>query len=990
MYPITENIFKLFTDSGSQKAKITVFQKDGSTFELTEADICTGGLSVDRYSAKGQEIEIGSAVSAELSLTLRNDGKFNGNRFQGAELFVQVGVYDTITPRLITTENHFEMQTELGTTLEVESFNRMPEDISYTTVYIPLGWFKVDNTPRALSTISISALDRMMCFDKYVRKTDLRFPCAVSELLLEICRICDVPLADNAVSALTNADYVISVYPEQENLTYRTLLIWIAQITGTCAYIDWNGQLRLEWYGEQSNAIELDESMRYSSDLQEQFITITGMEVQSNETVFKSKAYEDAYIVSIEGNLLVQENVQNVVDALGEKIVGFSYIPFEATTIPLPFLFPMDGIDFVKQGVHHATILTNVNYTLNGSTVLSAKGETEDLNNISDPPPFAPSQSVVIGQIKQSIVATESQLTTHEKATDYLNQTAASALGLYHTEITDENGATTYYWHDGSTLKDSMYICMRNAGGSFSTNTGWKDGNPVWDEGTDKYGNAVCSLLNAIGIQAEWIRAESISTDKLSIGQSERGTNLIQDSSFESNSLYVDAKFDFEIEEYTDFSHNDYWNYVQFSDGDTYDPSATDGDLILYAYAPEEGSGFDGNKAMIDIAVPPVWDGYKQDVRDKHLFGVETRNSIPINMVTHTLSFYYRFHYDPIGDFSSEPMDETLIDSTGNGRFVIKIQWQDVNGNQIGFSKCSFSVVTNSSAKWERHHEQVTPPNNAVSAKLLIGAECTDEAILSDDGSPINYLYYDLDGILFEEGTALQSWTCSQEEVKSTGVIIDSKGLNIADGKIYVSDALGRKVMYTDAYQILNLIGGVTAQKYNPISGDVSARVQLLPLQYNEKAFLGNSFLGLRYEVMASNGQKHDLGGVGVRFEQQYDVNYNLIPHPESDQRRLLSFESENGFEFNGARAVLISEPVSIQSGTDLNSITSPGWYYCSPNTVAATVSNTPTSLAFYLRVEQAGAMRMQTLTAHDISAEYKRFYQTWEPIGWKGWKKCF
>ncbi|MGN0562389.1 MAG: pyocin knob domain-containing protein [Candidatus Fimenecus sp.] len=939
MYPITDNTYKLFTDGGLQKAIITVFQKDGIERELTDADICTNGLSVDRYSTTGQKIEIGSAIASELTLLLRNDGSLNDWQFQGAELFVEVGVQDTISPRAIVAESDNELQTEQGARLEIENFNRLPDDTSYSITYIPLGWFKVDNPPRALSTISISALDRMIRFDRYVKRADIKipFPCTVSELLLEICRICGVVLADNDVSSLTNAEYEISNYPEQDNLTYRTLLIWIAQITGTCAYMDYNGQLRLEWYGkEMEESIAIDETRRYSSDLQEQYITITGVEIRANGEIYQDKEY-DTYVVSIEGNLLIQENAQSVVDNLGNKIIGFCYIPFEAKTMSMPFLFPTDSIDFVKNGKSHKTILTNVNYTLNGSTALSAKGETEDVANSPNPSPFSPSQSKVIEQIQETAAEMQANLSTYEQATDNLNKTASSAMGLFYTERSDGNGGTIRYWHDRISLEDSEYICMQNANGSFSTNTGWNDGNPHWTEGTDKFGNAICSLLNVIGIQAEWIRADSITTDKLSIGQVERGTNLIEDSSFESNSLCVRGTYDEDGTTLVTPGHNDYWNAVCFSaSDDEYDTS-----YVEVLYAPSVG-GFDGNKGILDVNLK----GLSSD-EELWFTGVEHIEPIPVEMMSHVISFYYRV--------KNAPSEQTQTAEIVHAKYAFKIQWLDINKNPISSMMQSFDARSDGTSEWNRIHADVIPVNGAKYAKFAIGFNCTDEPVWDDGGETgeqgfKDVAFLDLDGILFEQGTALNAWTCAQSEVENTGVIINAAGLNIADGKIYVTDPFGRKVFYIDGQQAMQLIGGFTTQIFDPVSKKVYAQSTIQPVYesypFDESGSLtGSGYLRQVFEKADENGKMQTLASIGMTFSNDASTN-NDYP---------LSFFSKNGFDFNGANP-LISEATEISENVEyLSEVQTPGWYIVTTDERAASIIQSPVSKAFSMQVCRIG-----------------------------------
>lgn len=964
MYPIAENIRKIFASGASQKARITTFQKDGSTYVLTDADICDGGLSVDRYSVTGQVLELGSAVASELSLMLRNDGALNDKQFQGAELFVEVGVVDSVTPRMLTLENGLQLQTESAQNIELEVYNDLPSDTDATVVYVPLGLFKVDSPPRKLSTISISALDRMIRFDKDVEKSDLSFPCTVSELLLEICRICNVQLADNSVSSLTNADYEIQAFPEQENLTYRTLLMWIAQITGTCAYMDWNGQLRLGWYDSENAVISIDESARYDSDLQEQAITITGVEIHTNDDAgLQSAVFQDDYVISIEGNLLLQGNEQSVVDALGNKIVGFQYIPFEAQTLSMPFLFPMDCVDFVKNGTAYRTVLTNVNYALNGSTSLAAKGETEEMRSLPSLSPFTPEQTKINQKREENI---EKALSAQESAAQYLNQTAASAMGLYYKEVKDENGGVIRYWHDNASLENSLYICMQNAGGSFSTNKGWNNGNPQWTTGTDKFGNAVVNLLNTIGIQAEWIQADSITTDKLSIGQSERGTNLLEDSSFEHGGAFVRATYSDETEDavIVSPSHNDHWNAVSFQNSESYDVRYRG-----YLEVPSIG-GFDGNKAILDVNLKGILEG-----EDELFIGYEQIQPIPIEMLTHTVSFYARVHRYPIGTPQGTEIAHT--------KYAFKIQWLDINGAEISCTFQSFTVQSNGTDVWNRLYATVNPPNGTVSAKFAIGFVCTDSA--GDDY--FDLAFCDLDGILFEPGTSLNTWTCSAAELKNIGVIINSNGVNIADGKISVTDIYGRKVLYTDGGNNLQLVGGLTAQMYDPSEKRVYAQLQISSSNdrnpYTDSdGYFDNSLLGQTFTRFNKDGIAEKVGHIGMTFTDDENIDDN---HP-------MEFYSNNGFYFTGERFLfngtrpLICDPVEIDENIGyLAYVTSPGWYTVSTDAKAAAILQTPVPRAFFMQVFRFGNYVTQYFVSR-IGETYQRTFDCASPNGVSGY----
>ena len=101
------------------------------------------------------------------------------------------------------------------------------------------------------------------------------FPITVADLFARICDICNV-ISDTDISLLPNYDYVIQSAPATEDLTYRQLLSWIAEITGSCGFIDWNGRLILKWYSSTDTVLDL--TNRFVSDLEENAIEITGVQ----------------------------------------------------------------------------------------------------------------------------------------------------------------------------------------------------------------------------------------------------------------------------------------------------------------------------------------------------------------------------------------------------------------------------------------------------------------------------------------------------------------------------------------------------------------------------------------------------------------------------------------------------------------------------------------------------------------------------------------
>ena len=363
MVNVSQDIIKSFNEGNQQTALIEV-TAGSKTFIITDADIIQGGLKIDRYCVTNSKIEVGSAVASELSLKLRNyDGKFNDVSFEGAVLNVKIGI------KLASVLD--------GATLGKGVLGRMilgSASSDQDVAYVPCGLFIVDTPPRKLSTISISALDYMVLFDREVNASALSFPVHVDALIQKICAICNVTLATD-VSVLPNHYFSIGGLPDtNQKLTYRQLLQWCAQLTGTCAFMDGSGRLVLKWY--EQTGVTITASERYSSDMLENDITITGFTCDDGKGNTYLSGTAD-YTLDLSDCGFLTNAYDGVLKELQSARGGFAYRPYSATIKSAPYLFPLDMIRYKdKDGVVHDTIVTNVTLALNCNTAISGAGET--------------------------------------------------------------------------------------------------------------------------------------------------------------------------------------------------------------------------------------------------------------------------------------------------------------------------------------------------------------------------------------------------------------------------------------------------------------------------------------------------------------------------------------------------------------------------------------------------------------------------------------
>ena len=477
MYKVSAEELNLFRKCYRQTILIKVFGIDGLT-ELTEADILENGLTVDRYCFSSGKLAIGSAVASELSIKLDNHlGKFDTVDFDGAVFSVSVGI-----------KKWDAKQWE-----------------NAALYHIPLGIFTVDDITKDESSITLNALDNMVKFDKPF-DSDITFPTTVGDLLQKACTACGVL---PQTTDFPNASYRVIECPEGDDLTWRQIVQWIAEIAGTNAWVDWNGHLRLTWF--EDTDIEITSFDRYSSETEEYSVTVTGVQIVDTNDA-KSLAGYTGCVLNIEGNKLIQQEAGALAQRIYGIVEGFRYLPYSCTTRAFPFLFPMDTLVYVdKKGVRHKTIVSAVTYTVNGTMSLAGEGIGKTENERSPASGTTKQEKLIIEKVKQSL---EKDSAGKYSTLVNLNQTIGGAFGLYQTEA-ERDGVKSLYFHDKPTLEDSTIIYTFNSGG-FAWTDAWQKGSPIWKYGFTQGGNAVFHILAAYKIQADYLEAGCVTAEKIS------------------------------------------------------------------------------------------------------------------------------------------------------------------------------------------------------------------------------------------------------------------------------------------------------------------------------------------------------------------------------------------------------------------------------------------------------------------------------------------
>ena len=406
VYPITPDIIDLFEAEQRKVLSITGTDKNGAAITITDDNVIADSFQIDRYCCNGEKLEIVTAIAAQLMFTLENgDGTYDAIDFEGAELNVRVGIAD---------------------------WTRANPRVSW----VSCGYFTPDEQPMRMSTISITALDRMTKFDVVVDAADLTFPTTVAGLVGQVCSACGVTLAQS-ITGLPNASVSIAELPTvQDTLTYRTLIQWCAGIMATNAWFDWNGQLRFTWYSNYIGRYASTVDNRYSSNIYGNDLIVSGVEYTTTGGVPIVEGTDD-YDLDITGNALAGPLIATVLPVINAEVNGFIYRPFTASAVNAPYLWPMDEVELRDKdnGLHFST-LTNVTFGLNGTTALEARGMTYVTNKAKYPKGFTREQAQLVNQAMEHVEQDiDESLTQQEIFNRLTDNGAAQGLVLYNGQL---------------------------------------------------------------------------------------------------------------------------------------------------------------------------------------------------------------------------------------------------------------------------------------------------------------------------------------------------------------------------------------------------------------------------------------------------------------------------------------------------------------------------------------------------------------------------
>jgi hypothetical protein len=292
------------------------------------------------------------------------------------------------------------------------------------------------------------------------------------------------------------------VEEKPDGVTCREVAGYAAMLSGGVVCEDPNGKIYIKHY----DSTVVKSIIRISSrSIEETDITITGIQVNYGDEVYQSGTEE--YALAITDNPLISS--ADSAEAAASTALKNLSAPFRPLTIKTtldPALQPGDRVEVITGGKTYTTYATSVKWTLNGGMTVTCGAKTE--SDQSSDRYGAVSKTIITSISKQ--VANEA-INAYDLEATQLNTILTNAMGFYETTETLEDGSQVKYVHDKPELADSQIIYKRTVDGfGYST-----DGGQTYASGWTADGNILAKVLTVIGIDADWIRANTITIGKL-------------------------------------------------------------------------------------------------------------------------------------------------------------------------------------------------------------------------------------------------------------------------------------------------------------------------------------------------------------------------------------------------------------------------------------------------------------------------------------------
>ena len=485
---------------------------------------------INEATSTSGKFEIGAAVIKEYDITLDDsDEQYDGYDFEDADI-----------------------EAVIGLRLENDTW----EDLKK-------GSYRVHKATFGESTLQIRAYDAMLFLDRPYSDSSLSYPATIQQIIADASRTCQVAYD---ASTIEMGNYRVDAKPE-ENLTFRDVISYCAQIMGCYARINHLGRLAFGWYDfsiglsggmdggvfdtvstsqyvsgdsfdggtfdDYSDGEDYDSGVfsdtdayhhfydLYSSSVNGSDVNVTGVQITIKQDNSEEKYLygTDSYALEIKDNPLIRTGtLAQIAKHIGAKIINKPFRPLNISVQSNPAIEAGDSaVVTPRKLTAYTTVITDTTFNLGGAQTVASTAETPTEKIFTR---YSAATKILDAAKKEMNIS----MSDYDLAVQQMNQLAANTLGFYQTAVKQEDGSLIVYRHDKPKLAESKIVYKSGIDGFFVTqNYTGKDSTTAWKNGFDSSGNAALNILSVIGIHWDWA-----SGGTLTLGGKGNGNGLLQ------------------------------------------------------------------------------------------------------------------------------------------------------------------------------------------------------------------------------------------------------------------------------------------------------------------------------------------------------------------------------------------------------------------------------------------------------------------------------
>lgn len=393
---------------------------------------------------------------------------------------------------------------------------------------VPIGVFHVTKIAAQNSDLRLECMDRMddlhTLFEPQGVETSLY---ALGRRIAQTVRAEFKSTPQNLITSVGKRSILQQTVNDSifKGYSYAQVLSCIAEVCGSFAIFDNEGNLWLRWFRESDVTLTGDfarsplELNGNTFSMDGNIVQVTGVNVVSEDTEL-ARVGTDEYLLTLNENPIANAMPETAANAVLYRLKNTKYIPCRYERIggdPSIQLGDILTIIDNKEPYNEANadtydryslFLTSRNWRFNGAFTenYNASGNPDkDLNTDR-----GMTRSKRLAQLAKRVTEVEKNIT--EGMTDYeaallmFNDKLFNAKGLYKTVKPQEDGSIILYFHDETELENSHVIQMFSAAGFAWTTDGWNNGEPLWRYGFTDAGDAILNTINAYILSADIIK----------------------------------------------------------------------------------------------------------------------------------------------------------------------------------------------------------------------------------------------------------------------------------------------------------------------------------------------------------------------------------------------------------------------------------------------------------------------------------------------------